>query len=127
MKNIVEIILKIVIITTLLTILFYTFNSNYVYADDFNPDIYKPDPAETDVSGETTIQKLGLAIVGPVRLFGSFMSVFAIMIIGIKYMLGSVEEKAEYKKTLLPYFIGAIIVFGIINIVGFIYDIATNI
>ena len=32
-------------------------------------------------------------------------------------MLGSVEEKAEYKKDLLPYFIGSILLFGICTIV----------
>ena len=27
-------------------------------------------------------------------------------------MLGSVEQKAEYKKTMLPYVIGAALIFG---------------
>ena len=46
--------------------------------------------------------------------------VFAILmlaILGIKYMLGSIEEKAEYKKDLIPYFIGAGLLFGITTIV----------
>ena len=50
-----------------------------------------------------------------------------LIIIGIKYMFGSVEEKAQYKKILLPYFWGAIMVFGITNIVSIIYDIAVSI
>ena len=34
------------------------------------------------------------------------------MILGIKYMTGSAEEKAEYKKTMVPYLVGAVILFG---------------
>ena len=31
-------------------------------------------------------------------------------------MAGSIEEKAQYKETLGPYFIGAVLVFGIITV-----------
>lgn len=33
------------------------------------------------------------------------------MIIGIKYMTGSLEEKANYKKTMVPYLVGCVILF----------------
>ena len=41
-------------------------------------------------------------------------------------MMGSVEEKAEYKKTLKPYLIGAILVFGITNLLGIVQDIVAS-
>lgn len=37
-------------------------------------------------------------------------------------MLGSVEERAAYKKTLLPYAIGAIFVFGASTVAGLVYE-----
>ena len=40
-----------------------------------------------------------------------------IAIIGVKYMFGSVEQKAEYKSSLIPWLIGAAMVFGITRIV----------
>ena len=49
------------------------------------------------------------------------------MLVGLKYMLGSVEEKAEYKKTLLYYLIGAVLAFGIVNILEFIYTATSEI
>ena len=49
------------------------------------------------------------------------------MIIGIKYMLGSVEEKSEYKKTMIPYLIGAAIVFSGTTLPQIIYQLASNI
>ena len=39
-------------------------------------------------------------------------------------MTGSIEEKAQYKKTLMPYFIGAMMVFGISNFLVVIYNVA---
>ena len=46
------------------------------------------------------------------------------MILGIKYMIGSVEEKAEYKKTMMPYIIGTTILFAASTIVSIIYNVA---
>ena len=60
---------------------------------------------------------------GFVRVIGSAISVIVIVVIGIKYILGSVEERAEYKQTLKPYVIGAIFVFGISNILAILQDI----
>ena len=39
-----------------------------------------------------------------------------IMVIGIKFMMGSVEEKAQYKEHLKPYIIGVTMVFCISTI-----------
>ena len=58
---------------------------------------------------------------------GAFIAVGVMMIIGIKYMTGSLEEKANYKKTMLPYVIGAVLLFSAVNITTAIYDVATNV
>ena len=127
MRNVNKKIIKIFILF-LINILFCIFISNISnVAADFDVNAYKPDSTMIEVKGETQLQKIGLAIVGPIRVIGSFVSVLALIIIGVKYMFGSVEEKAQYKKTLLPYFWGAIMVFGITNIVSIIYDIAVSI
>lgn len=56
---------------------------------------------------------IGNTIFGIVRVVGIICSVAALMLLGIKYMLGSVEEKAEYKKTFIVYITGAVLVFGV--------------
>lgn len=61
-----------------------------------------------------------------IQVVGSIASVVALIIIGIRYMYSSVEEKAEYKKTMLGYIIGCALVFSIVNILGVIYDVATS-
>ena len=78
-------------------------------------------------SEDVKLKDIGNKIIGPIQVIGSLVSVIAIIIIGIKYMLGSVEEKAQYKETLGPYVLGAIFVFAITNILKIIYDIATSI
>ena len=65
-------------------------------------------------------------IIYVIQLVGSIVSVIALIVIGMKYMLGSIEEKAEYKKTLLPYLIGCIMVFSISNLVSIIYNVAKD-
>lgn len=132
MKNVITMSVKIILITILFIMLFCTFYNNIVYADPptqaqhFNPDLYKPNTT-TSSNDESVLKNIGNHIIAPMRVMGSFVSVFALVLIGIKYMLGSVEEKAEYKKTLVPYIIGCIMVFGIINILGIIYDISIQI
>ena len=66
-------------------------------------------------------------ILGFIQVIGTVVSVVGLMAIGIKYMLGSVEEKSEYKQTMIPYVIGAILVFSGSTIPQIIYQIAKNI
>ena len=40
------------------------------------------------------------------------LAIIIIAVLGVKYMMGSTEEKAEYKKTMMPYLVGAVLVFG---------------
>lgn len=55
-------------------------------------------------------------------IIASAISIIVLICLGIKYMVGSVEQKATYKKTLLPYAIGALLVFGASTIAGVIYN-----
>ncbi len=66
-------------------------------------------------------------MLGYVQIVGTVLSVIILMIIGFKYMLGSIEEKAEYKKTLIPYIIGAFMLFSGSLVPQIIYQIAQNI
>jgi hypothetical protein len=66
-------------------------------------------------------------VLGAIYYFGVFVSVGGLMILGIKYMAGSTQEKAEYKETMGPYILGAVLLFGGINILKLIYTIVTKI
>lgn len=47
---------------------------------------------------------------------GTAVTVIIGVVLGVKYMVGSVDEKAEYKKMLLPYLAGCIAIYGSLGI-----------
>ena len=74
-----------------------------------------------------TLQSTGNNILGIIQAVGTVLSVVMLMAIGIKYMLGSVEERATYKQTLKPYIIGAFLLFTGTTVPNIIYQFAQNI
>ncbi len=74
----------------------------------------------------TSINKIGNQIIQIVSTVGSIASVIVLVILGLKYMMGSAEEKAEYKKTLLPYIIGAAFVFAASTIATVVFNFTTS-
>lgn len=51
-------------------------------------------------------------VLGVIKYLGIFLAVGLTMFMGIKYMMGSVEEKAEYKKTMIPLVVGVVLLFA---------------
>lgn len=92
---------------------------------EINPGAYDPG-SKDDASGATRLKNMGNTIIGFIQIVASVLSVIILMVMGIKYMMGSVEEKAEYKKAMLPYVIGIVIVFSITTILGIIANISKN-
>ena len=89
-------------------------------------DVFK---SEISVSGTGAkdLKSTGGKIVGIIQVTGTIISIGMLIILGIKYVLGSVEEKAEYKKSMLPYLIGSILIFGFSTLTQIIYEWASRI
>lgn len=68
-----------------------------------------------------SIQTVGNKIIGVLQTVGVVISVIVLIVLGIKYMMGSAEEKAEYKKTMMPYVIGASLIFAASALAQVIY------
>lgn len=88
-----------------------------------NPDYYEPVSKDSAI-GADKLMNIGNTIIGTLQVIGSIISVAVLVILGIKYMVGSAEERAEYKKSMMPYIIGAIMVFAITNLLGIVVEIA---
>lgn len=86
-------------------------------------DANQYNPGKITTQDTSSITNIVNPILGVIYYLGTFLSVGALILIGIKYMMGSLEEKAQYKETLGPYFIGAVLLFGGINILRIIYSI----
>lgn len=58
-----------------------------------------------------------------IRNVAVIAGVLLLTILGFKYMLGSAEEKADYKKSLIPLVIGIIVVMASTQVISMIFDI----
>ena len=59
--------------------------------------------------------ELNSKIAKVVRIFRNLAAIAAVVIIsilGLKYMIGSTEERAEYKKSFIPLTVGIVVVVG---------------
>ena len=79
------------------------------------------------VSGTDKITSIGNQLITILTIVGTVASVIVLIVLGLKYMMGSAEEKAEYKKTMMPYIIGAALVFAASAIAGILYSFLSNI
>ena len=116
-----------VISLILILILFLSVSYNNVFASDagtiIDPNDYEPDSMASAENADN-ILTIGNDIIGFLQIAGSILSVIVLVVVGIKYMIASAEERAEYKKTLMPYVIGAIMVFGITNILAIVVNVS---
>lgn len=74
----------------------------------------------------TKVSNFGKTLVTILQTAGIVVAIVVLLVIGIKYMMGSAEEKAEYKKVMIPYLIGAALIFGGSAIVGIVYEIISS-
>ena len=72
------------------------------------------------------VMNIGNQIIGIITTVGVVVAVVILLVLGIKYMMGSASEKAEYKKTMIPYLIGCILIFCISTIVSIIYNLVSQ-
>lgn len=114
------------ILLILLTFFVFMFIFNIVANVYAAPTFSVEDLTGTQPSN-TSITNVGNGIVTILTTIGIVLSVIVLVILGIKYMMGSVEERADYKKTMMPYVIGATLVFAASIIANIIYNIANDI
>ena len=137
---------KIAKIITVLILIFILIGSVPVYARQdgptfTNPDRDRPggssstgaDPFENPGSWEPPIEddpeitERAGKVLGIINAMGVIVALVVLVGIGIKFMLGSVEEKAEYKKTLVPYIIGVFLLVGVTTVVNIIYTLTNSV
>lgn len=115
------------VLSIILTILLVTSVFSTICLADYTPKQFKDSGSiKSSGTGIDNVKSVGGKIVGLVQVVGTIVAVGMLIVLGIKYMMGSAEERADYKKTLFPYFIGAILIFAAANIAQIIYSWAKN-
>lgn len=88
-----------------------TFFGTISFAGDLvDTGVYK---AKLEYDDATYLFEKGSVVISIFRNIAAVISVLTISIIGIRYMVGSVEQKAEYKQTMMPVIIGCVLIGGL--------------
>ena len=69
----------------------------------------------------TSIAGMAGTIIAYLRNAAVIIGVIIIIILGIKYMTGSVEEKAGYQKSFIPLIVGIVVVVSATSIASFLF------
>lgn len=85
-----------------------------------DPGTWEPDAL--DPSQMSDLTDTASIIIDVIRVVGVVVAVVVLLVLGIKYMTGSTSERAEYKKSMIPYLIGAIVFFALSQILGAIIE-----
>lgn len=110
-----------IIILTILSIL--VFSNTNVYASSLtesvegaqgfiNAGVEDTSPAISDEN----LQNMSDMLYNALLVIATIIAIIVGLFIGIKFMTGSVAEKAEVKKTLIPYIAGCVVIFGAFGI-----------
>ncbi len=107
-----------------LVIIFVFVLSSISCVKGIDTNYFEPDePTVSDVGDAIPLVE---KIIGAITTIGIIISILSIIMIGIKYMTGSIEEKAEYKKAMIPYLIGCLFIFSISTIISIIYNLVSK-
>lgn len=116
-KVISTLLLAIMLVASIATTAFAAVNLNTTISNIENQNL--------NGNADSQITKVGGNIVNIIQIVGIVVAVIVLLVIGINYMIGSASEKAEYKKTMILYVVGAVLVFAGTSLVKVIYSLAT--
>lgn len=108
------------ILTIVLLVAMIVLSVSEVFAGSLITDI-ENSANLADVNMGTLPQTIG-KVVAYIRNAAIIVGVVIILILGIKYMTGSVEEKAGYQKSFVPLIVGIVVVMAATSIASFLFS-----
>ena len=115
-----------IISTLLITVLLIATLSQVCLASDTYTGII--DSIDTNANGESTdigdLKTTAARIVKAIRNIAAIVAIVVVSILGIKYMIGSTEERADYKKSFIPLIVGIVVVVAAASIASAIFSVA---
>ncbi len=83
---------------------------------------------KNDNTGATgKVESVLAVIITIVRIAGVCIAITMLLAVAMKYMTAAAGEKADIKKSAVQYVVGAIVLFGVVGILGIIDKFAQNI
>lgn len=87
-------------------------------------------PADSNITekvNENTIIETSKSIYNILLTIGIIVAAIIILVLGIQFMTGSIEQKVKVKEMLIPFIVGCIVVFGSLGIWKLVISITTTI
>ena len=109
----------------LLVVMLTSFASTVFAATSVNPGTWKNQTGDKIKTDDIT--NFSASLINVISIIGSAAAIITLIVLGIKYMMGSAEEKAEYKKTMMPYIVGAALIFAASAFAQVIYQFFTGV
>lgn len=77
--------------------------------------------APADTNGISGVNEIANTVINWLWIISIIVTIIVLMVIGLKYIIGSTQEKAEYKKSLIPLVVGALLIVFATTIVKFLF------
>lgn len=111
-----------IISALLIAILLVATISNVCLATDYTGIIDDVDEKGEGVSDNIDgLKDVAGNVVKLIRNVAAIAAVVIISILGIKYMMGSTEERADYKKSFIPLIVGIVVVVAAASIASLLF------
>ena len=115
---------KIIIFSLIATIMFSFCMPIVVNATDVAGISIEDGKIGADSNGE--FNTLLINILKLIRTIGIGIGICVIAYLGSKYITGSVEEKADYKKSFIPLIVGIVVLMGTLQIASMLFSLGSG-
>ncbi len=106
----------------LIAILLVSIMSQICFASNYTGIINEVDKAGKGVSNNIGgVKTVAGNVIKLIRNVAAIAAVVIISILGIKYMVGSTEERADYKKSFIPLIVGIVVVVAAASIASLLF------
>lgn len=115
------------ILFTVLILIFIVFSmTNTVLADNFDFTKFDTQANNSNTNADQTARNIIGTGIQTIKIVGYGVSIIMLTYIGIKYMTAAPSEKADLKKSLMIFVVGAVLVFGATIILDLITNFASS-
>lgn len=124
MKKILKISLTLIIV---LSVLFCVLQitSNASYSEKMANLIGESEDYEDNTGTVNKVNSVTGTVITAIRIIGICVAIVMLLTIAMKYMTAAPGDKADIKKSAIQYVVGAIVLFGVVGILGIISKFAT--
>ena len=130
-KNLIIQAITIILIISTLIFFIPTISKASIIGDAFeNGDGFlqtQPDQTIQDMVDDTKIIKTSKDIYNLLMIIAIVVASIVVLVLGIQFMAGSVEQKAKVKEMLMPFGIGCVVIFGSLAIWRIVISVMSSI